>query len=284
VAEGKVTRAFCRLVQTPARALSARLRMAASVEGPARALDRVAWGAGLKRRDVLALARGEAPVDAEVAVALADSLGVELFALAYRAAMEQRQVGAGETVPFVLSTADEDRALDVVEQSWRLDAFARNPVAVWAHDYTLPPVGRWVNVRVEGEPPVLRGEFQPVPADSAYELGRVVREQVRGGFIRAASVGFLPHDVTLRSRLPKDDPAHGEHGFLLGDNELLEVSLVSVPANAHAIAEAGLDAWLAETMREEREKRERDPLLAHDDPRDSAPLGLPWLGTRRVGG
>ena len=49
-------------------------------------------------------------------------------------------------VTFVLSTDDVDRHGDVVEPGgWRLAAYLRNPVLLWAHDYRHPAIGRAVS-------------------------------------------------------------------------------------------------------------------------------------------
>ena len=48
---------------------------------------------------------------------------------------------------FVISTDEVDRHGDIVSaDGWRLDAFRRNPVVLWAHDYRFPVVGRVVEL------------------------------------------------------------------------------------------------------------------------------------------
>ena len=48
-----------------------------------------------------------------------------------------------DEMTFVISTDEVDRHGDIiVADGWRLDAYRRNPVVLWAHDYRRPVVGR----------------------------------------------------------------------------------------------------------------------------------------------
>lgn len=135
----------------------------------------------------------------------------------------------------VASTDTPDRAGDVVEQSWVLDNFRANPVIVWAHDYSLPPVGKASNIRVED------GALQmDITWDTGSELGATVARQFEEGFLSAVSVGFVPGKAVSRSSLDPEDPMKADKGFLFRDNELLELSAVPVPMNPQALAQRGL--------------------------------------------
>lgn len=53
---------------------------------------------------------------------------------------------------FVLSDKSPDRMGDVIrEDGWQFDNFKRNPVALWAHNSTMPPIGKWSNLHVQGK-------------------------------------------------------------------------------------------------------------------------------------
>ncbi|NKI20347.1 hypothetical protein HFN20_03700 [Paenibacillus dendritiformis] len=44
---------------------------------------------------------------------------------------------------FIGSTETEDRDQDVIRATgWQLENYKKNPVFLWAHDYTVPPIGR----------------------------------------------------------------------------------------------------------------------------------------------
>ena len=130
--------------------------------------------------------------------------------------------GNGDFVSFVASTAEEDRMGDVIRQDgWQLDRYKSNPVVLFGHDHEKP-IGRSHNVRVENG--VLRAdiEFAPEEVDPfAAKIGKMVK----AGFLRAVSVGFKPIDMK---------PIKSGYEFV--KSELLEISVVSVPANASALS------------------------------------------------
>ena len=131
-------------------------------------------------------------------------------------------------VTFVASSESEDRLGDVVRSDgWELDEYRRNPVFLWAHDYTRTPVGRSVWVGVEGLRLLNAVVFAPT------EFAREVESLYRQRFLRAVSVGFRAKAFTFRK---------GSGGAIDGveftRQELLEVSAVPVPANPQALAKA----------------------------------------------
>ncbi len=134
--------------------------------------------------------------------------------------------------PFVMSVGTPDAAHDVVEQSWDLSRFMQNPVAFLNHNSWGLPIGRWENVRVEGG--VLRGDFVP---SEAHELARTVRAMLDEKTLRCASVGFVPGQVTDRSKYPTDDPMYAPRGYVYRNNMLIECSVVSVPMHPGATME-----------------------------------------------
>ena len=134
--------------------------------------------------------------------------------------------------PFVMSVGTADGAGDVVEQTWKLDRFAANPVAFFNHRSWGLPIGRWERVRVEGG--VLKGDF--VPTDASDE-GRTIRAMLDEKTLRAASVGFIPGKATDRSKYPTDHPLYAERGYVFSENNLLECSIVGVPMHPEATME-----------------------------------------------
>jgi HK97 family phage prohead protease len=141
----------------------------------------------------------------------------------------------GAFTTFLASTAGEDRAKDIVEQTWELDAWKGNPVIQWAHDYSMLPVGKGVGVEVTDAGLKIRVQW-----DTGSELGRDIARKYDEGYLSAVSVGFRPGgDSVRRSQLPEGDARKSEHGYLFRNNELLELSAVSVPMNNQALAERG---------------------------------------------
>lgn len=159
-------------------------------------------------------------------------------------------------IPWVLSDASSDRMGDVISaDGWRLDNFRKNPVIMWGHGGGGvldgdEPIGRAEKVRVEKGKLVADIRFAVEESDRAARKFRLANS----GYIKAGSVGFKPIKV---ERVEDEDERRklglGKFGVLYKEQELLEFSLVAVPANPHALQqsvkageiEAGDADWLA---------------------------------------
>ena len=129
---------------------------------------------------------------------------------------------------FILSDATPDRMGDVIEASgWELANFKRNPVALFNHNAGFP-IGKWTNLRTDGGE--LRGHLQLAPKGTSDRIDEI-RKLVEAGILRAVSVGFLPR---ASEPLTKD----GMGGSRFTRSELVETSLVAIPANPNALAVA----------------------------------------------
>lgn len=149
------------------------------------------------------------------------------------------RTGSDTTVQFVMSTASVDRAGDTVAVTgWKLDAYRKNPVILFGHDSRSLPVGK--SLREWQGSGALMCEVQFCSRDE-YEFGWRVGQLVRAGFLNAGSVGFRPLAYQFNEERGSDgwSPACD---FL--EQELLEYSVVPVPANPEALVAgkaAGLD-------------------------------------------
>lgn len=124
---------------------------------------------------------------------------------------------------FILSTESRDRDGDIILLSgWEIDNFQRNPIALWQHDKDKP-VGTWQNLRIEADRLVADLKL------ASTRLAEMTRQLINDDVLKAVSVGFLPKDVEPR------DPEAPWKGYLIKGAELLEASLVSVPANQEAL-------------------------------------------------
>jgi hypothetical protein len=122
---------------------------------------------------------------------------------------------------FVASTEDEDRGNDVIRQSgWELDPFRNNPVYMWGHDYSRPPIGTVPRVWTEG-----RQLLNTVRFDKGDGFAAEVERKFRSGVLKAQSVGFRPLEFEERRG----------GGFEFTRSELLEISAVAIPMNAGAL-------------------------------------------------
>jgi HK97 family phage prohead protease/HK97 family phage major capsid protein len=130
---------------------------------------------------------------------------------------------------FVLSDATPDSYGDIVEPGgWELKRFKQNPIALFGHSSAFP-IGKWADVRVEDGK--LKGRLEMAKAGTSYRLDEL-RRLVEQGILRAVSVGFR---AIKAEPLDQNRPGAGARYM---KQELLECSLVSVPANPAALAVA----------------------------------------------
>jgi HK97 family phage prohead protease len=140
--------------------------------------------------------------------------------------------GSQPTLDFVSSDETIDRYDEIVSASgWRLNNYLRNPVFQNAHQYgdILFTLGRALitEVRSVSGRTVL---FQRIQfASDANPLAKIAYGLYKGQFLKAVSVGFVP----LRW---EDGTAQTNYRRKFLEQELLEVSAVSIPANPNALA------------------------------------------------
>ena len=99
-----------------------------------------------------------------------------------------------------------------------LTRFAKNPVMLFQHDMDKV-IGRWENYSITDN----KLEADPV-FDDGDELGANVSRKFENDFLRAASIGIIIKDMQY-----VDDV------WVVTASELLEASIVSIPADAGAV-------------------------------------------------
>lgn len=148
------------------------------------------------------------------------------------------KAGTGDSreVQFTISTGSVDRMGDTIDpKGWVLDTYRKNPVVLWAHDASLLPIAKADKVWIEGDSLKAIATFVP---KATLRFADTVLELIKGGFLSATSVGFIPLKWAFA-----DDKTRG-YGIDFQQQELLEFSIVPVPANAEALIEgkaAGID-------------------------------------------
>lgn len=133
---------------------------------------------------------------------------------------------------FVFSDNSVDRYGDTIDaRGWVLDKFLANPVALFGHDSGTVEnvIGKARNVRVEGQR--LIGEIEFMEA-SVNPTAETVYQMVKAGYLNAVSVGFAPIEWSLAK--DKSRP----QGVDFKKQELLEISIVPIPANPSALVQA----------------------------------------------
>lgn len=139
---------------------------------------------------------------------------------------------------FTISTGAVDREQDAISiAGWDLANFQRNPVVLWGHDAARLPIGRAFDLRIEDACLKASVEFIPSDTPEGGAFAESVYRLARGGFIAATSVGFRPlkWDYTRDASRGADD---WFPGIDFEEQELVEFSVVTVPANPEALIEA----------------------------------------------
>jgi HK97 family phage prohead protease len=134
----------------------------------------------------------------------------------------------------VASTEAIDRDGDIIRsRGWKLSNFKKNPVVLWAHASDVPPIAKAENITIEDNRLVFTPKFIPKEihpfADQIYQM-------YKQGYLKSFSVRFDPikwEDISV------DGDEKGlriKRGREYKEQELLEISAVSIPANPEAIA------------------------------------------------
>ena len=138
---------------------------------------------------------------------------------------EVKTIGEHE-IEIIGSTGDMDRDEEVIDaKGWDLKNFKKNPVVLPSHDYRQPAIGRATNVKLTDGKLMFKIEFPP---EGDYPLADVFRKLYKGGFMKASSVGFIPTEW-----IDGDGKKNPYRTYT--KQELLEISLVTVPSNPNAL-------------------------------------------------
>lgn len=165
----------------------------------------------------------------------------------------KQEEGEDRVLRFVISTGAVDRDRDTINpKGWKLKAFKANPVVLFAHNSRQPPIARALKIFVEDEKLKAVAEFMDRDIDTSGFSDMIFR-MLKGGFMKATSVGFLPIKF---ERVDEDENADRKFGIDFLQQELLEFSVVPVPSNPEALIEArssGIDTgplqeWLEKAL------------------------------------
>ena len=121
---------------------------------------------------------------------------------------EVKDVSTPTAMRLAFTVSDEivDRDGDSLDAGgWTLDNFTKNPVVMWAHDYTKLPIARAIKTWIDGTSLKSVCEFTP---DELYDdnyhglRGSTVFRFYLNGFLNAVSAGFYPIDWEAMSKQP----------------------------------------------------------------------------------
>jgi Escherichia/Staphylococcus phage prohead protease len=145
----------------------------------------------------------------------------------------------------VISTSTPDRAGDIVVPTGlrNADEYLRNPVVLWAHQRSLPPIGTCERLTIQPDRIIAETKFT-----ASSPFARDVFTLYAEGVLRGWSVGFIPVQANpIASRRSRPG------GTCYPEWDLLEYSAVPVPENPQALTlainkgfvkDADLRRWL----------------------------------------
>lgn len=142
----------------------------------------------------------------------------------------------------VASTQDVDRHGDTVMQAgWDIKPYLKNPVILNSHNYydATEVIARAENTRIEGKGKKAKLVQEWVFAVNENPKAKIIFDLYAGKFLHASSVGFIPRKFA-------ENPDGSRNWYVIEEAELLEVSAVSVPANAAATLAKSIGVDLAQ--------------------------------------
>lgn len=142
------------------------------------------------------------------------------------------------TLRFTISTGCVDRDQDCVAvKGWQLDNFTKNPVVLWSHRADELPIGKVLDIGTDATRLHAAVRFLGAGYGAASDLAETCFRMAQDGYLNATSVGFRPLEWDFT-----EDEERGANDWFPGidfhSQELVELSLVSVPANPEALIEA----------------------------------------------
>jgi uncharacterized protein len=159
-------------------------------------------------------------------------------------------------IRFTISNESIDSDGDVISsKGWDLAQFKRNNIVLWQHDRNALPVGKVVDIGVEGNALKATVEF---PEATINDHADKVFQLLKQGYLSACSVGFMPTDYTISDRVTKS----GRPGLDIAKAQLYELSIVTLPANFDALVETRAletpeisQAFIAQNIKARRKHR-----------------------------
>lgn len=142
---------------------------------------------------------------------------------------------------FVLTDESLDRHSErVIVRGVDLASFKKNPIMLYNHIRTIAgwwggegisedsilPIGRWENVKKVGNTQIEADAYVDMDDEFAAKIGG----KVKNGILNAVSIGFK----ALAYSDAEEDKVLGQKGLTITKAELMEASLVDIPANPNA--------------------------------------------------
>ncbi len=144
----------------------------------------------------------------------------------------------GRSIKFTISTGAVDRDCDTINQKgWDLKTFLQNPTVFFNHSTDQLPIAKCTWLGLEQDK--LKGVAEFVPADMPFvgDLAEAIFRMCKTGFLSATSVGFIPTEFDVARNRDTGNAYLPPVDFK--KQQLVEWSIVGIPANAEALIEPG---------------------------------------------
>lgn len=153
---------------------------------------------------------------------------------------------------FVVSTPEVDRyGTIIVPSGIDYTAYLANPIVLAQHDSDQWPIGRCLGFAMNGEN--LEATIQ---VECVTEEGKKLTKLINAGFVKAVSVGIIPTEY-------EEQTIDGKKVTVYTKSELVEFSVVSVPANRQALIKKSLKTLIQDSIQKyKKEKRMLTPEIA----------------------
>jgi HK97 family phage prohead protease len=136
-----------------------------------------------------------------------------------------------DTLTFVGSDETVDRYQEVIKSDgWDFKAYKKNPVVMLFHNYASLPIAKATKVWVENKKLMFNIKFVPMDYGEIGSLADTVKKLYENKFMSGVSVGLIAHEVERA----EPDNKKGIYQYIT-KAELLELSLVPIPANPSAL-------------------------------------------------
>lgn len=164
----------------------------------------------------------------------------ELKTKAVERGFEWRDGDQDRVLPYWASDDRRDRHGDRVDQAWKFDDYAKNPIMLLSHGWHGLTIGGIIDWQVakrkdgkwEGDALRLLGKFA---TKEDYEVADTVFRLAKAKYMRAGSVGFFPQKIIrVKDKAEREELDLGENGLIFSDNALIEWSPCAVPAHPSA--------------------------------------------------
>lgn len=176
-------------------------------------------------------------------------------------AIEKAGSDDGRTLSFIASTEGVDRMGDIIRvKGWDLANYRKNPIILFQHNSDWPiGTAKIYKGELPGGKKALLSDITFASAE-ASPMAEQVYQLAKAKVLRGNSVGFFPRET----RVPKDEKERtalglGEFGVVFERSELIEDSVVSVPANPEAV-----QLGLRDLVRRSLLTQEQADLFVHD--------------------